>query len=224
MTFSIIARCKQTGQFGAAVSSSSPAVAARCIRARAGIGVAVTQNITDPQLARILLDMMQYDVSAEDAVRELVKNTDFIEYRQLMALNMQGQPAVYSGAQTLGVNACSIGTDAVCAGNLLANSNVPQAMQQSFATSAGSLAERLLTALQAGLAAGGEADQVHSAGLLVVDKLEWPIIDLRVDWSEKDPIGELVNVWKIYADQVNDYILRALDPTASPSYGVAGDP
>lgn len=224
MTFSIIARCKQTGQFGAAVSSSSPAVAARCIRARAGIGVAVTQNITDPQLAHILLDMMQYDVSAQDAVRELVKNTDFIEYRQLMALSMQGEPAVYSGAQTLGVNACSIGTDAVCAGNLLANSHVPQAMQQSFATSAGSLAERLLAALQAGLAAGGEADQVHSAGLLVVDKLEWPIIDLRVDWSEKDPIGELVNVWKIYADQVNDYILRALDPTASPSYGVAGDP
>jgi len=224
MTFSIIARCSKTGQFGAAISSSSPAVASRCIRARAGVGVAASQNITDPQLARILLDMIQYDVSPENAIQELIKNTDFIEYRQLMVLNMHGVPAMYSGTETLGLNACSIGEDSVCAGNLLDNCDVPQAMQQAFATSAGTLADRLLIALQAGQVAGGEADQVHSAGLLVVDKLEWPIIDLRVDWSETDPIGELVNVWKIYANQVDDYILRALDPTSSPSYGVAGDP
>lgn len=224
MTFSIIARCHQTGQFGAAVSSSSPAVAARCIRAKAGIGVAASQNITDPKLAQILLEMIKYDVSPNDAIHELVKNTDFIEYRQLMTLNMQDRPAAYSGSETLGIHAYSIGSHAVCAGNLLSNTTVPQAMQEAFTNSDGSLADRLLVALQAGLVAGGEAGKVHSAGLLVVDKVEWPVVDLRVDWSEDDPIGELVNLWKIYAPQVNDYVLRALNPAASPSYGVAGDP
>jgi uncharacterized Ntn-hydrolase superfamily protein len=224
MTFSIVARCKTTGQLGAAVSSSSPAVASRCIRAKAGVGVAASQNITDPHLANILLDLIKYDVSPNDAIQELVANTDFIEYRQLLVLNMQGQVAAYSGEKTLGIYHAHTGQDVACAGNLLANPNVPRAMCQAFEQSQGCLAERLLLAMQAGLAAGGEAGSVHSAGILVVDKVQWPIVDLRVDWSESDPIGELYNIWKIYQPQVEDYVLRALNPSSSPSYGVPGDP
>ena len=222
MTFSIIARCNKTGQFGGAISSSSPAVAARCIQAKAGVGVATSQNITDPYLANILLDMTKYDLAPEDSIAELVKNTDFIEYRQLSVINSDEQPAAFSGKYTLGVHSQCIGEHAVGAGNLLENEDVPKAMVNAFAESAGSLAERLMVALKAGLAQGGEAGPVHSAGLLVVDKIEWPVINLRVDWSDT-PIEDLYQLWKVYEPQVEDYIVRALNPTDSPSYGVPGN-
>lgn len=115
-----------------------------------------------------------------------------------------------------------IGEHAVGAGNLLKNKDVPKVMVEAFHQAQGSLAERLLHALQAGLAAGGEAGPVHSAGLLVVDKLEWPVINLRVDWSDT-PIEDLYQLWKVYEPQVEDYVVRALDPSCSPSYGVPGD-
>ena len=222
MTCSIIARCNKTGQFGGAVCSSSPAVAARCIQAKAGVGVATSQNITDPYLANILLDMTKYDLAPEDSIAELVKNTDFIEYRQLSVINSDEQPAAFSGKYTLGVHSQCIGEHAVGAGNLLENEDVPKAMVDAFHQSAGSLAERLMVALKAGLAVGGEAGPVHSAGLLVVDKLEWPVINLRVDWSDT-PIEDLYQLWKVYEPQVEDYIVRALNPTDSPSYGVPGN-
>ncbi|WP_455595638.1 DUF1028 domain-containing protein [Acinetobacter pecorum] len=222
MTFSIIARCHKTGQFGGAISSSSPAVAARCIQARAGVGVATSQNITDPHLANILLDMIKYDLAPEESIVELVKNTEFIEYRQLSVINSDEKPAAFSGKNTLGVYSQCIGEHAVGAGNLLANETIPKVMVDVFHQAEGSLAERLLSALQAGLAAGGEAGPVHSAGLLVVDKLEWPIVNLRVDWSET-PIEDLYQLWKVYEPQVEDYVIRALNPSGSPSYGVAGD-
>lgn len=222
MTFSIIARCKKTGQFGGAISSSSPAVAARCLQAKAGIGVAASQNITDPYLANILLDMIKYDITPTDAISELVKNTDFIEYRQLALVNLNDPPAIFSGKNVLGVASQCIGEHAVCAGNLLENTTVPQQMLDAFQMAEGSLAERLMIALQHGLKAGGEAGPVRSAGILVVDKLEWPIIDLRVDWSET-PIDDLYELWKVYEPQVEDYVIRALNPSDSPSYAVPGD-
>ena len=222
MTFSIIARCNKTGQFGGAICSSSPAVAARCIQAKAGVGVATSQNITDPYLANILLDMTKYDLAPEDSIAELVKNTDFIEYRQLSVINSDEQPAAFCCKYSVGGQSQCVGEHAVGAGNLLENEDVPKAMVHAFAESVGSLAERLMVALKAGLAQGGEAGPVHSAGLLVVDKLEWPVINLRVDWSDT-PIEDLYQLWKVYEPQVEDYIVRALNPTDSPSYGVPGN-
>ena len=222
MTFSIIARCHKTGQFGGAISSSSPAVAARCLQAKAGVGVATSQNITDPHLANILLDMVKYDLAPEESITELVKNTEFIEYRQLTVINSDEKPAAFSGTFTLGVHSQCVGEHAVGAGNLLANEQVPKAMVEAFEQSKGALAERLMVALRAGLNAGGEAGPVHSAGLLVVDRLEWPVVNLRVDWSEK-PIEDLYQLWKVYEPQVEDYVVRALNPSSSPSYGVPGN-
>lgn len=222
MTFSIIARCHKTGQFGAAISSSSPAVAARCIQARAGVGVATSQNITDPYLASILLDMTQYDLAPEESIAELVKNTDFIEYRQLSVLNGDEKPAAFSGKYTLGVHSECIGEHAVGAGNLLANPDVPKAMVDAFEQHQGTLAQRLMHALKAGLDAGGEVGPVHSAGLLVVDKLKWPVVNLRVDWSDH-PIEDLDQLWILYEPQVEAYVSRALDPGGAPSYGVPGE-
>jgi uncharacterized Ntn-hydrolase superfamily protein len=85
------------------------------------------------------------------------------------------------------------------------------------------LGDRLIAALQAGLAAGGEEGPVHSAGLLMAGDVSWPVADLRVDWSD-DPISELAALWEIWKPQMSDYIMRALNPSGAPGYGVAGDP
>ena len=89
----------------------------------------------------------------------------------------------------------------------------------------GHLGDRLIATMRAGLAAGGEAGPVRSAGLLVVREVPWPVADLRVDWTTggRCPIEELAALWEVYAPQLDDYVTRARDPGSAPRYGVAGD-
>jgi uncharacterized Ntn-hydrolase superfamily protein len=111
----------------------------------------------------------------------------------------------------------------VAAGNLLADSGVPIAMAGAFvARPADDLGDRLLAALAAGLRAGGEEGPVHSAGLLIVSDVPWPLTDLRVDWSD-EPVAELTALWRLWRPQAAAYRTRALDPASAPSYGVPGD-
>lgn len=223
MTFSIIARCKETGQIGGAVSSSSPAVASRCLHGRSGVGMVMSQNITDPMLGTKILDALEQGKTPQDAIQHLVQQEDFIQYRQLVALDNDNKGAVFSGEQTLGVFGHFVGEDVVSAGNLLDNTLVPLAITEAFEQAEGSLADRLLTAMKAGLSAGGEAGPVHSVGLMVMDKdVKWPVVDLRIDWSDT-PIEDLANAWQVYQPQMQDYITRAVQPMAAPSYGVPGN-
>ena len=223
MTLSIAGRCAPTGQFGVAISSSSPAVAARCAWARAGVGAACSQNITDPRLRTVLLDRMAKGDSAAAAMATVTAEEPLVEWRQLTAVDRNGFTAAWSGAHTLGTYATAEGPDCVAAGNLLANGQVPTEMVGTFTgLSDTDLAGRLIAALTAGLRAGGEAGPVHSAGLIVVSDVPWPVTDLRVDWSE-DPIAELTALWRLWRPQADAYRLRALDPAAAPSYGVPGD-
>lgn len=224
MTFSIAARCAETGMFGLAVSSSSPAVAARCAYARAGVGAVASQNITDPALGPWILDLMAGGAGAEEAIKQVVASAPHMPFRQLTAIDLTGRTAAFEGARTLGMHAVAEGKDAVAAGNLLDNPDVPDAMVAIFEGSGGHLGDRLITAMKAGLAAGGEAGAVHSAGLLMVREVAWPVADLRVDWHETDPIGALAELWQIYKPQLDDYVIRAIDPSAAPGFGVAGDP
>jgi uncharacterized Ntn-hydrolase superfamily protein len=96
-------------------------------------------------------------------------------------------------------------------------------MLSAFERAPGNLAERLMQALLAGQAAGGEEGPVHSAGLLVYGDQHWPIVDLRLDWVDSDPVQALNAAWKIYEPQLQAYITRALDPRAAPSFGVPGN-
>jgi uncharacterized Ntn-hydrolase superfamily protein len=223
MTFSIVARCRATGQFGAAVASSSPAVAARCIRGRSGVGAAASQNITDPALGPLMLDLLAKGATPAQAIDEL-RQRPFIDYRQLMAIGADGPPSVFTGAQALGTLASAAGADAACAGNMLRTRDIPQAMLEAFERSEGALAERMMRAMLAGQAAGGEEGPVHSAGLLVYGEPGWPVVDLRLDWVEDGPVEALHALWKLYEPQQEAYVMRALDPRAAPSYGVPGDP
>ncbi len=224
MTFSIAARCARTGRFGIAISSSSPAVAARCAHARAGVGVVASQNITDPALGQRGLDLLAEGLDAPTALERLLAGTPYGPWRQLAIVDREGRTAVHSGAEALGVHAAHRGRDCVAAGNLLSQPGVPQAMTAAFEAAEGPLARRLLAAMAAAVAAGGEAGPVHSAGLLVVDRVSWPVVDLRVDWHESDPIDALAALYALYEPQEGAYVTRALDPRAAPSYGVPGDP
>lgn len=219
MTFSLIARCAETGRFGVVVTSSSISVASRCGRwARSGAGAVATQNITDPALGQLGLDLLSEGYGAEAVLRSLVAARPFAEFRQLAVIDENGGTASYSGARSLGTYAEYHGKDCVACGNLLSNDGVPRAMAEAFEReSGGHLGERLLKALSAGLAAGGETSPVRSAGLYVVDRFVWPVIDLRVDWHDS-PIEELGRVFAEYFPQMNDYIQRAVDPTQAPGY------
>lgn len=224
MTFSIVGRCAETGQLGIAISSSSIAVGARCPWVRGGVGAVATQNITLPALGPEILDLLEAGESASSALDKALTRHGYSQYRQVAVIDQYGATALFTGSEALGVHNALAGEQCVAAGNLLASPQVIAAMVQAFAAASGELlADRLLAAMQAAMAAGGEAGPVHSAALSVVSDLLWPIVDLRVDWAEHDPIGELGKLWSAYRPQMNDYVTRALDPTQAPSYGVPGD-
>jgi uncharacterized Ntn-hydrolase superfamily protein len=201
---------------GAVISSSSPAVAARCAYVRAGVGAACTQNVTDPTLGPALLDRLG---SAEDALAEVVRQAPHVEYRQLSVVDARGGTAVFSGERALGRAATARGDGCAAAGNLLADESVPAAMVAAFEREPdAALGARLVAALTAGLAAGGEETPVRSAGLVVADEVPWPVTDLRVDWTEGDPVGELAALWELWAPQAEAYVVRALDPASAPAF------
>jgi uncharacterized Ntn-hydrolase superfamily protein len=223
MTFSLVARCSRTGMFGVAISSSSPAVAARCSYARAGVGAVASQNVTDPSLGPLALDLMERGASAAAAIAEVKKRGKFIEYRQVLAVDGNGMTAIHSGPKSLGIWTDAKAENVASGGNLLGNDGVPQAIVDAFLASSGHLGDRLIVAMRAGLVAGGEAGPIHSAGLKIVDRVSWPVADLRCDWTEDCPIEAVATAWDVYKPQLDAYIQRALDPSAAPSYGVPGD-
>lgn len=246
MTFSIVARSENAALFGVAIASSSPAVGARCAHARAGVGAVATQNVTDPALGALILGALEQSTGAgADAALDLaLRSTPHSAYRQLLVIGPAGTPAVHCGARALGVAAVAVGANAAAAGNLLAAATVPAAMIGAFdaarteaarteearadaarplAADAEAFGARLLHALRSGADRGGEAGPIHSAGLLIVRDLCWPIVDLRIDWVDHDPLGALTRVWDIYAPQIEAYVRRAADPERAPAFGVAGD-
>lgn len=224
MTFSISGRCADTGMFGIAVSSSSPSVAARCAHVRAGVGAVSTQNITDPRLGPMGLDLMAGGLTAKAALERLIAEAPHIDYRQLTLVDATGQTAAYSGTKTLGTYATAGGEDVVAAGNMLTTPVIPQKMVETFEAMRGqSLGDRLIAAMRAAVLAGGEEGPVHSMGLVMVDKVSWNVADLRVDWTEGDPIEECASLWERWRHEMDAYVTRALNPTQAPSYGVPGD-
>jgi uncharacterized Ntn-hydrolase superfamily protein len=226
MTFSIVARCRNTGMLGVAVTSSSPAVAARCAFAEAGVGAVASQNITDPSLGPRALGLLRAEADALETIETLLSSSKNMEYRQVLVIDRSGDAAIHSGEHTLGVWAEAAAKNAAAGGNLLADKTVPRTMIHAFEETENTsmhLADRLLDALKAGLAAGGEEGPIHSAGFKVVDRVSWPVVDLRIDWTDGCPVTELEALWKLYKPQMDDYVTRAIDPATAPSYGVPGD-
>ena len=217
MTYSIAARCPETGAFGIAITSSSVCVASRCAWV-SPLGAMLTQNVTDPQLGPAGLAMLRAGIGAQGVVGQLIAGTAGPEWRQVAVVDRYGHSAFHSGARALPQAAASVGDGCVAMGNLLSAEAVPEAMLKAFSASAGErLAERLMLALEAGLAAGGETGDEHAAGLHVAHQFDWPVVDLRIDWHD-EPIAALRNLWTRYAGEADAFIARARDPASAPSF------
>jgi uncharacterized Ntn-hydrolase superfamily protein len=215
MTFSLAGRCERTGAVGAVIASASMAVAARCVAPRAGVGAVCSQSTTDPRLREALLSAMADGAAAGDALAAVVGRAPDVAYRQLVAVDARGGSAAYSGELALGEATDVSAPGVAAAGNLLADPGVPAAMLAAFIGRADdSLGDRLIAALQAGLAAGGEVSPVRSAGMVIAEAVPWPVTDLRVDWHD-DPVGQLDGLWQLWQPQAAAYVGRALCPAES---------
>jgi uncharacterized Ntn-hydrolase superfamily protein len=215
MTFSLAGRCERTGAVGAVIASASMAVAGRCVAVRAGVGAVCSQSTTDPRLREALLSAMAEGAAAGDALAAVVGRAPDVAYRQLAVVDAGGGSAVWSGELALGEAADVRAAGAAAAGNLLADRGVPAAMLAAFTGRPGdSLGDRLIAALTAGLAAGGEVSPVRSAGMVIAEAVPWPVTDLRVDWHD-DPVGQLAGLWQLWQPQAEAYIGRALRPSQS---------
>jgi uncharacterized Ntn-hydrolase superfamily protein len=212
MTFSMAARCARTGMLGAIVTTSSIAVGSRCAFAAAGIGAALTQHTTDPRLGPLMLDQLRRRYTVEQAIGAAVGGTPRSDWRQLAVIDGNGRSASHTGASVKPERAEAHGRDCVALANIVRSDTVPAAMVKAFeADPAAPLAARLIDALAAGDAAGGEFKPLLSAGLMVAYREVFPYVDLRVD-SDPDPIGTLRRLWREYEPVAELYVARAVHP------------
>lgn len=218
MTFSLAGRCARTGMLGAVVTTSSISVGSRCPFARAYIGATLTQHRTDPRLGPLALDLLSRGYSATAAMQAVVTLAPQPEWRQLALIDAAGRTASHTGAKVDATQAAEAnGVDCVAIANIVRSPGVAAAMTSAFeADPAAPLASRLLDALAAGDAAGGEFRPIVSAALVVAYQESFLYVDLRVD-DHPHPIQELRRLWFAYAPEADAYIGRANDP-ASASY------
>jgi uncharacterized Ntn-hydrolase superfamily protein len=212
MTFSLAGRCSHTGMLGAVVTTSSMAVGSRCPYAKAGVGAALTQNRTDPRLGPFALDLLGRGFTADEAKNTVIAATPHRDWRQLAIIDREGRTASFSGAHVRDGKGEAHGRDCVAIANIVRTAEVPRAMVKAFeASPEESLSRRLIAALAAGEAAGGEFQPVTSAALLVTYREAFPYVDLRVD-DHSSPIGELARLLRAYEPEADPYVVRAIDP------------
>jgi len=216
MTFTILGRDPGTGRLGGAAATSDLAVGARVLWARAGLGVAATQHRTDPRLGPAVLQRLALGESPQQAVDAVAAGTVHRDWRQLGAIDAGGASGSFSGSLLWPESGSAVGTDCLAIGNMLAGSGVVSAMCDGFtaATERGDdLGDRLLAALAAGQAAGGETGTtgLRSAALLIVDRETFPWADLRVD-DDDDPLGALHALWTRWRPLAAGFVSRAVDP------------
>jgi uncharacterized Ntn-hydrolase superfamily protein len=216
MTFSIAGRCARTGMLGAVVTTSSMAVGGRCPYAQAHVGAVLTQHRTDPRLGPRMLERLREGAAPAAILKDLEKTEPGIGWRQLAIIDAKGQAAFFNGSNIYSVVKGLVGRDCVAVGNILRSTDVVDAMVQSFeANEAEPLAERLIRAIEAGDAAGGELKQIKSAGLLVAHRESFPFVDLRVDLDPR-PLVQLRFLWELYQPTADDYVGRAVNPDSAP--------
>jgi uncharacterized Ntn-hydrolase superfamily protein len=207
MTFSIVARCARTGMLGTAVATAVPAVGALCPFVRAGVGAVSTQSWVNPYLAIDALDLMARGASGPDALRTVLEADAGRELRQIGIVDARGRSAAWSGADCTAWVGAIEGPGFAVQGNMLTGTAVIEAMAAVYRTSEGlDLAERLMRALQAGDAAGGDRRGRQSAALSVHHAEAYPLVDVRVD-DHVQPVTELRRVLDIAVLQTLPFVL-----------------
>ncbi|MAC96905.1 MAG: Zn-dependent protease [Euryarchaeota archaeon] len=211
MTYSIIAKCPETGQYGVGIQSHFYGSGNACW-ARAGVGVVVTQAMALIDHGPLGLKLMEEGVSAYDALVKRLGEDPEPEIRQVAMLDSNGEVATHTGSMTIPAAGHVIGEGFSCQANLMWNDSVPQAMSDAFENSDGYLSERILSAMFAGQNAGGDIRGMQSGRILVVDshtkEKEWEevIVDVSVD-DHPNPLkelGRLLKVSSVYSEFTNN--------------------
>ncbi|MGD9858118.1 MAG: DUF1028 domain-containing protein [Planctomycetaceae bacterium] len=202
-TFSIVACDPQTGELGIAVQSRLPAVGAIVPFAKAGVGAIATQSYANTRYGSQGLTLLAEGKSPEEVVMRLTNGDDERAARQLGVVDAQGRVASFTGDECPVWAGSKTGTNYAVQGNILAGPQVIEAMGRAFEETEGELALRLLAALDAGQAAGGDRRGMQSAALLIVregwgyDGQSDRFRDLRVD-DHESPIRELRRVYEAH--------------------------
>jgi uncharacterized Ntn-hydrolase superfamily protein len=195
-TYSIVARDPQTGELGVAVQSHWFSVGTGVPWAEAGVGAVATQSFIDPSYGKLGLDLMRAGRSAPDALKALLAGDEARDVRQVAMIDAQGRVMAHTGAKDIPDAGHTVGENYSVQANLMLNDKVWPAMARAFESTRGDLAERMMAALEAGQAAGGDIRGKQSAALIVVTGKPtgrpWAdrVFDLRVDDSA-DPLKEL---------------------------------
>jgi uncharacterized Ntn-hydrolase superfamily protein len=217
VTFSLIGHCERTGMFGVAIATSEMAVGSRCIHVAPGVGAIITQASTNPRLGHLGLNLLRAGYSAPRVVEEIAASDQFVERRQLGALDVSGLAAARTGAESKPWAGHRVERNVVVATNLVVGPAVADAMFEAFVKGGDlPLWDRLLRALEAGKASGGQPNGEVSSGLYVVDREPYPLVDLRVD-LHPEPVAELRRLASEYFPLVAYYNLRPRDPTVPPA-------
>jgi uncharacterized Ntn-hydrolase superfamily protein len=191
MTWSIIARDRDTGQFGIAVATRFFAVGALVPHVKSRIGAIATQALVNPFYGTEGLRLLEQGKSARDVVRAITAADAGRDHRQVHVLDAQGRIAAHTGKACVGWCGHLAGDNVSVAGNMLLGAAVIEDTAVAYArNSAIPLPRRLIAALRAGEAAGGDKRGKQSAALVICGEEEWPDLDLRVD-DHADPLAEL---------------------------------
>jgi len=201
VTFSITARCPRTGMLGVATSSKALAAGGIVPYCKAGLGAIASQSFVNPYLGIDGLRLLEQGLSAEEALERLIDNDSGRDVRQLAIVDRQGRVAAYTGTKCIPWAGHVWGEGYVCLGNILTGVQVVRAMAEAFEASVSEeLPERLLRALEAGQASGGDRRGRQVAGIEVVDREEYPYVSLRVD-DHPDPVQELRRVFDLFISE-----------------------
>jgi uncharacterized Ntn-hydrolase superfamily protein len=218
VTYSIVGRDPDTGELGVAVQSRAFNAGAACAWAEAGVGAVATQSFTERRYGPRGLALLSAGREPRDALDELVAADESCEVRQVAFVDAQGKTAAHTGEACIPHAGHLSAENVSVQGNMLRSAEVWPAMREAFDGAAGTLAERLLSALDAAEAAGGDYRGRQAAGLVVVagERDEQPsvdrVFDLRVD-DHEDPLGELRRLHRLAAA----YRRRnRIDETADP--------
>ncbi|WP_166353027.1 DUF1028 domain-containing protein [Phytoactinopolyspora limicola] len=219
MTFSLVARCRRTGQLGVGALTAMMGIGKLATHARAGVGAIATQATMNPYLGFDGLRLLDQGVAPDDALRELIDADPGRDVRQTGFIDHQGRTAAWSGALTPDWSGHAEADDVVAQGNRLVGKETLDAALAAFTSQDQlPLAERLLVALEAGEATGADTKGTLSGTIYVVDTEEYPLWDLRVDHAT-DPAKELRRVFLESSAQLLPQVLAL--PTRENPLGAA---
>jgi uncharacterized Ntn-hydrolase superfamily protein len=196
MTYSIVAFDKKSKQYGVGVQTHQPSVGAVVPWVRSGVGAVATQSLTNISFGPLGIEMLASGMAAEKVLAALIASDESEFHRQVAVVDIKGKAAAHSGAKCIPFFGHHVGEGYSVQANMMLKDTVPAAMSKAFEGAKGSLMERIMQAMEAAEAEGGDIRGSQSAAIVVYgsdeSKQHWEnrVADLRVD-EHADPVGEL---------------------------------